>query len=758
MHKNKSFLFGTIAGFLAAGVLLAGEAQANLLAIPNLKGQFKKESLKNTSQVTMQADQVTYSAADNKAHAKGNVVLTTADQRLTCDQMQLDRTTQEVEAQGNVYLDMPQEQVLADGLTYNFEDSTGEFRQASMYLDPYKITGQKLDKLSEDHMAVEEGYLTTCDLDQPHYRVQAKRMDVYVKDKAVLRKMKIFIGNLPVMYMPYYVQDLKNKPMWTIIPGENKAFGYFLLTSLRFRVGEHLKLTVHEDLRERAGFGEGLDVKYDTPNFGQGMVSGYYATENLIASHHLFDLYRHGVKRGPTNHHTLYRVVWRHHWRVDKDTDVVLQYYRLHDYDIKDNYFLKNYFRRDYMQNAQNSNYDTYFVLTHVMPHGTFTFNVDTSRENRAMRGVERIPELQYVLNNTQIGKTGFYVKSTDTYSNLSWQNYPKTFNYKTQRFDSNNDISHPFKVGFISFNPHAGGEETYYSRTAVGGYDNIVRGIFRTSLDMSTKFYKVFDVDTNFAGMDIHGLRHVITPTITYFYQARPTVPTAKLNQFDAIDNMYEIHQLQMGLENKLQTKRNGQIVDLLRFLIQTNYGLKGTTEGPPAATTGLGATGREGFNPVDFTLDFNPTNWLAFHDDSEYDFDFGESHWVSHNFDVEVHDQDKWAVSLGNRYTRYQGDQVTSEFDMALTPKWKFKVYNTYPLVKATNGNTTSARENEFVLTRDLHEWEMDLTIDQQQGQGSTFYIVFRLKAMPGMKFNLVQSAFQASKPGAQPGSSGM
>ena len=243
--------------------------------------------------------------------------------------------------------------------------------------------------------------------------------------------------------------------------------------------------------------------------------------------------------------------------------------------------------------------------------------------------------------------------------------------------------------------------------------------------------------------------MRHVVTPTITYLYQAKPTVPVSNLNQFDAIDDQYRIHQIELGLENKLQTKRNGQIVDLLRALISTNYGLKGTTNGPPAQTTGLGATGRTGFNPVDSQLDFNPTDWLNFHNDNEYDFK--EGHWNSENFDGEVHGKG-WAFSLGNRYTRYQGDQATAEWDYTINPMWKFRIYNTLPLAYATNGNTTSARESEFVLTRDLHEWEMDLTIDHQEGQGSTFYVVFRLKASPGMKFNLLQSSFQPSRPGSQ------
>jgi lipopolysaccharide assembly outer membrane protein LptD (OstA) len=778
MRKSSPYILWIAVSLLAGAVFLflTNTSMATLLPMPNLKGQFKKQDLKSASQVTLQADQVSFSTVDNKAHAKGNVVVTNKDQQLFCDQLQLDRVVQEVVAEGNVYLDSPQEQVIAQGLTYNFNDGTGEFREARVYIDPYQIKGQKIDKISENYMTMDNGYLTTCDLDEPHYRMASRRMDIYQHDKAVVHDMKIYLGKVPVMYLPYYVQNLKNRPIVTFIPGEKKNFGMFLLTTARFQAGDHVKVTLHEDVREREGFGEGLDVHYNTPNFGSGLVSTYYTNENLIASNHLWDLYRNGVKRGQTNHHTLYRVIWRHQWKIDKNTDLVLQYYKIHDYGIlnngiPNNYFLKTYFPREYQENAQNSNLDTYLLLTRVMPHGTLTFDIDTSRENPQIRGVERFPQIQYVFNNQQIGKTGFYVKSTDTYSDLTYKSYSgdpnPPFNEKTQRFDSNNDINHPFKIGFISFNPHMGGEETYYSRTADINESNIVRGMFRGSLDMSTKFYRFWDYHTNFAGLNINGLRHVITPTITYLYQARPTFPASRLNQFDpAIDDLYRIHQFEFGLENKLQTKRDGQVVDLLRFLINVNYGLKGTTVGPQAQQTGLGATGHRGFNPYDSRLDFYPTDWLAFHNDNEYDFHAG--HWDSENFDGEIHGKG-WAFSLGNRYTRYEGDQVTSEFDYTINPKWKFKIYETFPLTKATSGytapladiyaapttittNSTSARETEFVITRDLHEWEMDLTIDSQEGQGSAFYVIFRLKASPGMKFNFFQSSFQPSKPGSQ------
>lgn len=711
--------------------------------MPDLKGQFKKQGPKDTSPMELQADQVSFSTVDNKAHAKGNVVVNGKDQQLYCDQLEMDRVVQDVVAEGNVYLDAPQENVIAQGLTYNFHNHTGEFRDARVYLDPYQIKGQKIDKVSENHMTMDEGYLTTSDWDEPAYRIGAHRMDIYMHDKAVIHGMKVYLGKVPVMYLPYYVEDLKNRPIITFVPGEKKDFGLFLLSTASLKLSSRVQLNLHLDVRERDGLGEGFDVKYNTPNFGSGLLSAYYTDENQIAGRHLWAMDKNGVKIGPTTHHERYRIIWRHRWQIDPNTNIVVQYYKIHDYDILNNGFLKTYFPRDYQQNAQNANLNTYFLLTRNMPHGTLVFHIDTSRENRPLRGIERIPEITYILNNQQIGKSGFYAKSTNTFSNLSYQNYPKTFNEKTLRFDTNNDISHPFKIGFIAFNPHLGSENTYYSRTADPTRNNLLRGMFRGSLDMSTKFYRVWDYHTNFAGLNINGLRHVITPTITYLYQARPTFPASRLNQFDpAIDDLYRIHQFAFGLENKLQTKRNGQIVDLLRVLTTVNYGLKSTT-------------GHRGFNPYDTIVDFHPTGWLTFHNDNEYDFHAG--HFNSDNFDTEFHGTG-WSFSVGSRYTRHQGDQLTTEVDYIINPKWKFKVFNSYPLTKATNGNTTSARVNEYVLTRDLHEWEMDMAMNQTQGQGTTFYVLFRLKAFPNLKFNLLQSSFSASRPGSQAGSGGI
>ncbi len=740
MRKGSLTIFWIAAGLLAnaAFLFLTREAEATQLAMPDLKEQFKKQDLKGASQVTLQADQVSFSSVDNKAHAQGNVVVNTKDQQLYCDQLQLDRVVQQVVAEGNVYLDTPQENVIARGLTYNFNDGTGEFRNARVYTDPYQMKGKTIDKVSANYMVVKEGYITTCDLDEPHFRMGAHRMDIYQKDRAIVHGMKIYLGKMPVMYLPYYVQDLKNRPILTFIPGHSKDFGMFLLTTMRLSVGPRVKLTLEEDIRERTGFSEGADVKYDTPNLGSGILRTYYAAEDKIYSKHIWKKYdKFGNKRGPTTHHERYRIIWRHQWKIDQNTSAVWQIYKIHDWDIINNGFLKQYFPREFRQGTQGAATDSYFLLTRSIPHGTLTFHIEDTRINRPLRGVEYYPQIQYVVNNEQIGKTGFYVKSTNEFSNIIHQDYPKTFTHKTIRFDTYNDISHPMKIAFIQFNPHVGGEETYYSRSSDIHRTNILRGQFHTGADFTTSFYKTWGFQTNFAGLNISGLRHIITPTASYVYKHRPTFISADLNQFDGIDSLDKAHYIALGLENRLQTHRNGQIVDVIRALVSSNFALKENS-------------GTGGFGPVDALIDIYPTDWLTLHGDSEYDHYDG--HYNTANFDGTVNGKN-WSFSLGDRFTYSVGAELTTQIQYRINPKWSVSAYERLGAGRGGGGvKDSGAKEEEYVVTRDLHEWEMDFAYHMKRGAGAEFFLIFRLKAMPKMKLDLFNTSFHQRRAGSQ------
>ncbi len=667
----------------------------------------------------LQADSVSYDQANNKASATGKVVVINGPTTITADKMDLYRgQDQRVEAQGNVYIDAPDLKADAEKAQYNLDNQTGEFTNARVFQGMYQAKGQTISKLKENHLQMQNGFMTTCDLDVPHFCLSARQMDIYPGDRAVARGVKMYLGRVPVMYIPKYSQSLNDKPWFIIIPGYKKDFGAFLLTSIRTKINENAKLTIHADYRERKDFASGFDYKYDTAQTGSGIIRTYYMNERNITSKHLWQ-----ERPSPTIERERYKVEWRHKWNPDPDTQILTQYYR-----VSDSTFIKDYFERQYRADPSTN---TYFLLTRVMPKGTLTAQIDASRVNRFERGIERLPEVKYDLNNQQIGDSRFYFKTTDTFSNLTRKDYPTTYSQKTLRFDTNNELSYPTRISFVDFRPYVGERNTYYSRTNTLDRQNVIRNAFRVGTDLSTKFYRVWNVQKDVFGVAINGLRHVITPTVAYLYQHRPTVPYTTLNQFDDIDAIDKAHSIAFGLENKLQTKRKGQAVDLVRFLLTSDFLLK---EDP----------GKPGFGPVKGDIEFKPNNWLTFNADAEYDHK--NDTFTTANFDAYISNGEKWSFGIGERYTKDVDNQITTEWMYKLNPKWKFRIYERFL------ANTGQLKEEEYALTRDLHEWEMDLTYRQERGSGSEFLVVFRLKAFPDMNLDLLSTGFNRPKAGSQ------
>ncbi len=675
-------------------------------------------SKEGPSTVELQGDKVSYSAADNKAKASGNVTIKGKGATLSADDIEVDRSKNRATADGNVYLETATTQIDAKKAVYNFDQSTGTFEDAKIANNPFYLNGKQIDKVTETSYQMTDGYLTTCDHDQPHFCLKTRRLDYYQNDKAVARGIRLYIGRIPVMYLPKYTFGLKCEPWITFIPGKKKDFGLFLLTTIRLKINQNAKLILHVDYRERKGIAEGFDYKYSTPRTGSGIIKTYYINEYTYPGKHPW-IKEDGVK--PTTRER-YKAEWRHKWNPDDRTSIITQYFRM-----KDPTFLKEYFERQY---RNNPDINTYFLLTRTLPHGTLSFNIDASRVNRYNRGVEKFPEIKYDLNNTEIGETGLYVKSQNTFSNLVKKEENPENHRKTIRMDTNNELSYPMKIAFIETRPFTGVQSTYYSRTNTLDKRNIVRNVFRLGTDVSTKSYKVWNVNSE--KFKINKLRHVMTPSFTYMFQHRPTVVPGRLNQFDSIDSVDRLHAFRLAFENKLQTKRKNVAVDLVRLLLSTDFFLKEDT------------TAKSGFSTYRADLEIRPTDWLSFNSEAAYDHKNDRIDTL--NFETFINHGDKWSFGIGRRYTFDVDDQYTAELNYKFNPLWKVKIYERMDV------NTGTLKEESYVLTRDLHEWEMDITYNQLHGSGSDILLVFRLKAFPDMDLDFASAGFNKPRPGAQ------
>ncbi len=669
--------------------------------------------------VEINGDQVEYLINENKVIAQGQVSVKKENVTLLCDKMEFSNQSNMALAEGNVVLIQGDQRLTGDKLEFNFFTMKGHFLDTAMMAKPFFGAGEKVSKIGDDHMVLDRGFITTCDHDKPHFRFVAKRVDIYPGDKAVARNVKLKIGEVPILYIPKYTQDLTGKePAFLITPGYDNDWGAFFLTRWRYELVPEVKGTVHLDYRQKKDLAWGIDTDYDTKRFGYGLIRTYYMNERDVSADHFFD-----ERTPPTVEQERFKVEWRHKWKISDDTDAILQYYKLSDSN-----FLKDYFEREH---EQSSSPPTYFLLTRNLPVGTLSFQTD-ARVNRFVSTVERLPEISYDLPSRRIADTGFYFKDTATYSNLSLKPAsPSDSSAKTMRVDTDHELSYPLKVGFVEMKPFAGGKHTYYSRTIDPDNYHSIRGIFRTGADLSTKFYKIYDTHTDRWGLNINRLRHVVTPSISYLYRHDPTVDNEELNQFDAIDSQNRAHSINFNLENKLQTKRDGNSVDVARIILGSAFLLK---EDP----------GKGGFNNVSGDFEVHPYDWWSLHFDTNYDTI--DEHLSTANVDLYINEvSDRWYGRFGKRYNREVDDQITTEMGYRLNQKWSFNVYQRYDIDSGT------LKEQQYGFKRDLHAWTMDLTFNQTRGEGSEVWVVMTMKSFPDIGFDFGTS-FNRRKAGSQ------
>lgn len=692
----------------------------SLLTVPAAFAQEQEEG-KAGEPVELNGDTVEYSVDGNKITAEGNVVIIHKELRLSCDRIEFSRDTNLAHATGNIRLVTMKggvSEMTGDDLTFNFKTMEGSFDGAKIFADPYYGFGEKVKKVGENHIQMENNYVTTCDLDKPHYRMTSKKMDMYPGDKLIARSVRMLVGKIPMLYLPKLTQDLTGKkPKVIFTPGYDKDWGMFLLSKWLYRFNESFKGIIRLDARERKDIAWGIDVDYKTPNTGSGRIRTYYMNERNITSKRFWQ-----ERPTPTIEKERFKVEWRHKWDVDKKTQAIAQYYKLSDSGL-----LKDYFEREH---EEDSSPTTYFLTTRTIPSGVLSFRTD-ARVNRFVSAVERLPEVRYDLTSLPLWGSGFYVRNTTMYSNLASREVsPSEVRRETMRVDADSELSYPMKAGFIEMTPFVGGRNTYYSKTNDPEKYGSVRGIFRTGATLSTRFFRVFDAYVDRYGLNINRLRHIISPSVSYEFMSEPTLASTQLDSFDSIDSLDNAHGLHFSIENKLQTKRNNNTVELLRAVIGTDFRLK---EHPS----------KGGFEKISTDIDFRPVDWITFYFDSQYDTQ--EEYLTTANFDIYLNGGEKWSAGIGKRWDREIDDQLTSEFKYMFNPKWALRTYTRFDL---RNG---ILKEQEYTLRRDLHCWTMDINFNEKRNEGNEIWIVFTLKAFPDMAVDF-GSSFNKRKAGSQ------
>jgi lipopolysaccharide assembly outer membrane protein LptD (OstA) len=140
---------------------------------------------------------------DQEAH------LTYQDLELSARQVQYDIERQTVEAEGSPVLGDRGEQVKGGLMTYDLPSRVGTIYDAQTNYEKGLYLGQRIRKVSENELDVMNGTYTTCNGAKPHYRFASRWMKIFLKDKLVAKPVVFYLGNVPLLALPFWVFPVK---------------------------------------------------------------------------------------------------------------------------------------------------------------------------------------------------------------------------------------------------------------------------------------------------------------------------------------------------------------------------------------------------------------------------------------------------------------------------------------------------------------------------------------------------------------------
>lgn len=231
----------------------------------------KKKKSELEAEITYNAkDSIRFGVEDKKVYLFGDAQINYLDIELKAAYIEIDQETKEVYAEGIVdstgkKIGTPEfksgdQQFSANRMRYNFETEKGKIIDVVTQEGEGNLRGEKVKKHNEGHYFIEDGGYTTCDAEEPHYIIKAKKLKVIPNDKIVSGPaFLMFEGVYTPLVIPFgWFPNKSGRKSGIIFPeyGESPNLGFFFRNfGYYFNLGDKIDLAVTGDIYTRGSYG-----------------------------------------------------------------------------------------------------------------------------------------------------------------------------------------------------------------------------------------------------------------------------------------------------------------------------------------------------------------------------------------------------------------------------------------------------------------------------------------------------------------------
>ncbi len=656
---------------------------------------------------------------------------------LTAERMTLQHTNGQITADGRVRIQQGEQIWASEHITYNFFSRRIEAQQFRTGRSPVFAGGYGLDADTTNNIyTATNAFITTEDTSNPVVKVRARYIRIVPGERIVARDAMLYVGKVPVFWFPVFSKRLTGTPNHlSLTPGYRSAYGPFLLGSYRWFLNDQLDGQIHLDYRQKRGIAAGPDVNYDFGRWGTGDFRYYYLNDD-DPNHSIDD------PEIPSDRHRVW-LSYDAHPTTNLNVKTMLRYQT-------DMGVVRDFFEGEYRENPQpnsflevNKAWDNFSVDLYAQP-----------RVNEFLETVERLPEIRLTGFRQQVGDTPVYY---DSQSSAGWYRRlfaddagtngpPAGLDYSAARADTYHQLTLPQTFfGWLTVAPRVGGRLTYYSEAHDPGAttEEEVRGVFNTGLEATLKASRLWP-EIQSSAFEVDGLRHIIEPSANYVYIPEPSTAPKHLPQFDyefaslrllpmdfteynAIDAIDTQHAVRLGLRNRLQTKRNGQLATIL------DWDIYGDTRIHPRRD-------KSSFSDLFSDLSVSPKSWLTLESITRYDVDRGFYRLALHTATVQP--SEHWNFGVAHYYLR--DDERPSPLGLGegnniISGTFMFKMNENWAVRTSHHFEADEGRlqEQYYTLYRDLRSWTAALVFrvrENSDGEDDfTVAFTFSLKAAP-------------------------
>ncbi|MDP2989895.1 MAG: hypothetical protein Q8O57_04955 [Kiritimatiellota bacterium] len=214
------------------------------------------------SPIEVQADSLEYEHEKNLMIGTGHVLVRRDNESLRGDHAVVNMQSYDVLAEGNVTFERDSDIWVGNKLRYNFKSQKGDFGGFDAYLEPFYAKADSSHRVGTDEYLLENARLSTCEGNHPDAYFRAKKVWITPGRHVRAQHVVLYIKGVPVMYSPYWNQNIGDKNFMSIVPGYSSRMYAYLLTEFNYRISRKVEAASHVDLRMRRGVGLGQDFMW----------------------------------------------------------------------------------------------------------------------------------------------------------------------------------------------------------------------------------------------------------------------------------------------------------------------------------------------------------------------------------------------------------------------------------------------------------------------------------------------------------------